>query len=74
MYSFLPYSLFPKTVVLKAVNLGEDIDTTEVVTGGLAGIYYGIENLPNEWIEVIARKDDLVNLATRLETAIAIRN
>lgn len=60
--------------VLKAVNLGEDTDTTGAVTGGLAGIYYGIENMPNEWIEVIARKDDIVNLATRLETAIAIRN
>ncbi|NET42169.1 hypothetical protein [Okeania sp. SIO2B3] len=44
------------------------------MTGGLAGIYYGIENMPNEWIEIIARKDDIVNLATRLETAIAIRN
>ncbi|GGA31696.1 hypothetical protein CYANOKiyG1_48420 [Okeania sp. KiyG1] len=56
--------------VLKAVNLGEDTDTTGAVTGGLAGIYYGIENLPKEWIEVIARKDDIVNLANRLQTAI----
>nr|WP_293110062.1 ADP-ribosylglycohydrolase family protein [Okeania sp. SIO2F4] len=57
--------------VLKAVNLGEDTDTTGAVTGGLAGIYYGIENIPNEWIEVIARKDDIFNLASRLETAIS---
>ncbi len=57
--------------VLKAVNLGEDTDTTGAVTGGLAGIYYGIENMPNEWIEVIARKDDIFNLASRLATAIS---
>ncbi|WP_293145111.1 ADP-ribosylglycohydrolase family protein [Okeania sp. SIO3I5] len=57
--------------VLKAVNLGEDTDTTGAVTGGLAGIYYGIENIPNEWIEVIARKDDIVNLASRLATSIS---
>ncbi|MGD1712167.1 ADP-ribosylglycohydrolase family protein [Dapis sp. BLCC M172] len=57
--------------VLKAVNLGEDTDTTGAVTGGLAGIYYGIENMPKEWIEVIARKDDIVNLAARLENALS---
>ncbi|MGD1805285.1 ADP-ribosylglycohydrolase family protein [Dapis sp. BLCC M126] len=57
--------------VLKAVNLGEDTDTTGAVTGGLAGIYYGIENIPNEWIEVIARKDDIFNLAARLENALS---
>ena len=60
--------------VLKAVNLGEDTDTTGAVTGGLAGIYYGIENMPNEWIEIIARKDDIVNLASHLETAILKNN
>jgi ADP-ribosylglycohydrolase len=32
--------------VLKAVNLGEDTDTTGAITGGLAGIYYGYENIP----------------------------
>lgn len=52
--------------VLQAVNLGEDTDTTAAVTGGLAGIYYGIENIPQEWIEQIARKDDIISLAARL--------
>ncbi|MBD2039971.1 ADP-ribosylglycohydrolase family protein [Microcoleus sp. FACHB-672] len=56
--------------VLKAVNLGEDTDTTAAVTGGLAGIYYGLENIPKEWVAQIARKDDIVALATRLEAAI----
>jgi ADP-ribosyl-[dinitrogen reductase] hydrolase len=52
--------------VLKAVNLGDDTDTTGAVTGGLAGIYYGLENIPNEWIEQIARKQDIIDLAARL--------
>lgn len=56
--------------VLKAVNLGGDTDTTAAVTGGLAGIYYGIENIPAEWIEQIARKDDIIDLALRLEASI----
>lgn len=56
--------------VLKAVNLGEDTDTTAAVTGGLAGLYYGLENIPSEWIEQIARKDDIIALSKRLEQAI----
>jgi ADP-ribosyl-[dinitrogen reductase] hydrolase len=56
--------------VLKAVNLGDDTDTTAAVTGGLAGICYGVENIPSEWIEQIARKQDIINLAGRLQRAI----
>jgi len=56
--------------VLKAVNLGEDTDTTAAVTGGLAGIYYGVENIPPEWINQLARKQDIIDLAARLNAAI----
>ena len=53
--------------VLKAVNLGDDTDTTAAVTGGLAGLTYGVSGLPSEWIEAIARLDDIVQLAQQLE-------
>ncbi|MGI2901795.1 ADP-ribosylglycohydrolase family protein [Tolypothrix sp. VBCCA 56010] len=56
--------------VLTAVNLGGDTDTTAAVTGGLAGIYYGVENIPSEWISQIARKEDIINLAERLAAAV----
>ena len=35
--------------VLKAVNLGDDTDTVGAVTGGLAGLFYGYENIPDLW-------------------------
>ncbi|MET3732623.1 ADP-ribosylglycohydrolase family protein [Moheibacter stercoris] len=57
--------------VLKAVNLGSDTDTTGAVTGGLAGLLYGIENIPTNWIKQIARRDDIENLAERLAEKIA---
>jgi ADP-ribosyl-[dinitrogen reductase] hydrolase len=60
--------------VLKAVNLGGDTDTTAAVTGGLAGIYYGVENIPSEWINKIARKQDIVNLAERFAAAVYPEN
>ena len=46
-------------IILRAVNLGEDTDTTACVTGGLAGLCFGVEEVPATWIEVLARKDDL---------------
>lgn len=51
--------------VLKAVNLGEDTDTTGAITGGIAGIYYGFENIPEEWISVLARKEDIEKLCEK---------
>jgi ADP-ribosyl-[dinitrogen reductase] hydrolase len=53
--------------VLKAVNLGDDTDTTAAVTGGLAGLTYGVTGLPTDWIDAIARLDDIVQVAQLLE-------
>ena len=48
-----------KTLALKAVNLGEDTDTTAAVAGGLAGIFYGAESIPAEWLNTLKRRDYL---------------
>jgi len=53
--------------VLKAVNLGEDTDTTGAITGGLAGIYYGFENIPEEWVSDLVRKEDIEVLCEKLQ-------
>lgn len=43
--------------LLKAVNLGDDTDTVGAVTGGLAGLYYGIDSIPAEWLGAIQRRE-----------------
>jgi ADP-ribosylglycohydrolase len=48
-----------KEAVLKAVNLGGDTDTTAAVTGGLAGILYGLEGIPENWVNSIVRLEDI---------------
>ncbi len=55
-----------KAATLKAVNLGEDTDTTGAVTGGLAGLLYGFDTIPKSWLQQIARKHDIEDLADRL--------
>jgi ADP-ribosylglycohydrolase len=57
-----------KDAVLKAVNLGHDSDTTASIVGGLAGILYGYESIPNEWMQELARKDQIQILADQLNS------
>jgi ADP-ribosylglycohydrolase len=45
--------------VLKAVNLGEDTDTTGAVTGGLAGLIYSAAAIPLEWLDKIPRLNEI---------------
>ena len=52
-----------KTLALKAVNLGGDTDTVGAIAGGLAGIFYGTESIPAEWLATLKRRDYLEKLA-----------
>ena len=51
-----------KSLVLKAVNLGDDTDTVAAIAGGLASIIYGLEDIPFEWLEVLKKRDYLENI------------
>lgn len=46
-----------KECLLKAVNLGDDTDTVAAIAGGLAGLYYGYEAFPDDWLKVIVKRD-----------------
>ncbi len=54
-----------KECVLKAVNLGEDTDTVASITGGLAGLYYGVGDIPNEWLQAIVKRDFIEGLCEK---------
>ena len=43
--------------LLKAVNLGDDTDTVGAIAGGLAGLYYGYDKIPADWLAAIKRRD-----------------
>lgn len=59
--------------VLKAVNLGEDTDTTGAVTGGLAGIIYGSDSIPGEWLSVLAKRNEIEQVAGRMQMNLVSR-
>ncbi len=56
-----------KSTVLTAVNLGEDTDTTAGVAGGLAGMIYGIDEIPEKWLADLARIEDIIALGQKME-------
>ncbi len=49
--------------ILKAVNLGDDADTTAAIVGQIAGAFYGVEGIPAHWLEHLWLKDSIVGLA-----------
>lgn len=55
-----------KEAVLKAVNLGDDTDTLAAVTGGLAGALYGYDAIPQEWKEMLIRREYIEQLCLGL--------
>ena len=59
-----------KGTVLKAVNLGHDTDTTGAIAGGLAGLAYGLEDIPKMWVQRLARVDDIEHLCERFAEVI----
>ena len=46
-----------EAALLKAVNLGEDTDTVAAIAGGLAGLYYGYDAIPADWLAAIKRRE-----------------
>jgi ADP-ribosyl-[dinitrogen reductase] hydrolase len=52
--------------VLEAANLGYDADTTAAITGQLAGTYYGVEAIPEGWLERLHMRAEIERLAERL--------
>lgn len=69
LFNFKSY----KDCVLKAVNLGEDTDTTAAVAGGLAGLLYGTENIPVQWLKQLAKKELIIDLAERFSKKLEMK-
>lgn len=59
-----------KEAVLRAVNLGGDTDTIAAITGSIAGLYYGYEDIPKEWIKDLQNKELIEDICERFYTEI----
>ena len=53
--------------IKKAIAFGNDTDTTAAVTGGIAGVLYGFENIPKRWFELLRGKDQIYELINKID-------
>ncbi|MCI8660403.1 MAG: ADP-ribosylglycohydrolase family protein [Lachnospiraceae bacterium] len=63
----LEQALDYEDAVKRAVLLGHDTDTTACVTGGLAGIYYGLQGIPRRWIQALKEREKVEYLLKELK-------
>lgn len=55
--------------VKRAVLLGNDTDTTACVTGGLTGILYGFQKIPERWFSALREREKAAELLVRFLSA-----
>ena len=55
-----------ENAVLKAVNLGDDADTTAAICGQLAGAFYGESAIPKRWLNTLYQYEKIADLAEKL--------
>ena len=48
-----------REAIIKVVNLRGDSDSVGAVVGQIAGAFYGIENIPSDWIQTVSKWDDM---------------
>jgi ADP-ribosyl-[dinitrogen reductase] hydrolase len=58
-----------ETAIVETVNRGGDADTHGAVAGAVAGARFGASALPDRWLDPIEERDELVDLADRLDEA-----
>lgn len=52
--------------VLAATNLGDDVDTTAAIVGQVAGVYYGVQGIPEDWLAKVWMREHIQVVADEL--------
>ena len=55
-----------REAIERAIAYGDDTDTTACLAGGLAGIYWGLRDIPSEWLNGMRGHDIVHPIAIRL--------
>lgn len=65
LWAFYSTNTF-KDAILLATNLADDSDTVAAICGMIAGAYYGLDGIPQEWIEKLYQQEKIKKLAANL--------
>lgn len=56
-----------KETIVASTNIGNDTDTIGAITGSIAGIIYGFDKFPKNWVDKLLRKDYLTEVSENFE-------
>lgn len=73
IYSILKTNNYEEAVEM-AINMGYDTDTIAAITGSLAGILYGYDNIPERWLNKLRKREELEKLANAYTDVLADMN
>lgn len=59
-----------KESIIGAINLGEDTDTIGAIVGSMAGIIYGYDAIPKDWLETLQKRKYLEEICHDFEKEI----
>jgi ADP-ribosyl-[dinitrogen reductase] hydrolase len=62
-----------RSTVVRAIQYGNDTDTTAAIAGGLAGLYWGEPDIPQEWRDGLRGKEVVEPLLNRLTRSLDAR-
>ena len=65
LWAFYRSSSFEKGALL-AANLGNDADTTAAIYGQLAGSLYGVNAIPEKWLQKLSMREFITGMADNL--------
>jgi len=51
-----------EAIIKRAISIGNDTDTTACIAGGIAGLRYGIEEIPYRWLSMLRGQELLCEL------------
>ncbi len=57
-----------KDAIIVSINLGNDTDTIGAICGSMAGIIYGLYNIPEKWIKTLIKKEYIFELLNKFES------
>lgn len=55
-----------KAVIQRAIQFGNDTDTTACVAGGIAGLYFGFDGIDQDWVQTLLGKEIVDEMLAQL--------
>ena len=56
--------------IIGSINLGNDTDTIGAICGSMAGLIYGLNSIPQKWLDTLLKKDYLFQMLNDFETTL----